>query len=196
MAFPYPHKMKKTMIKLGISQEIIDKFDVFDTRGFYQEDVIPFINQMDKLLSSEQCLAVMEQQGCCKTGKNDMATRAFGLEHADKTIEEKIELLPKAKIPYGVPCKLNNDGTIMGYLENYQCGCYGIRKLKKLSPSVKVPHTYCGCCGGYLKHHLQNALGVNLRLKKIVSSPNSSDGKKRCEFLFEIMKRTNGVCPQ
>jgi hypothetical protein len=74
MAFPYPKKMKKTMVKLGIPKEIIDKFDSFVSKDFKQEQVIPFINQMDKLLSPEQCLSIMERQGCCKTGKNDVAT--------------------------------------------------------------------------------------------------------------------------
>jgi hypothetical protein len=186
MAFPYPQKMKKTMIELGIPQKIIDKFDPFVSRDFRQEQVIPFINQMEKLLSPEQCLLIMERQGCCKTGKNDVATRAFGLEHAGKTIKEKVKLLPKAKIPYNIPCNLNDDDTLTAFFENYKCGCYGIRKL---SEQIKIPRTYCGCCGGFMRHHLQNALGVSLRLKEIVPSPNSSNEKKRCEFLFEILKQ-------
>jgi hypothetical protein len=35
---------------------------------------------------------------------------------------------------------------------------------------------------------LQNALGVDLQLKEIVSSAKDSNGKNRCEFLFEILK--------
>ena len=183
MAFPYPHKIKKTMVEQGISEKIIEKFDFPDS--IQAEKIISFIDQMDKLLSPEQCLSIMEQQGCCKTGKNDVATRAFGLEHANKTIEEKLKLLPKSEIPYNFPCQLNNDGTLTAFLENYRCGCYGIRKLTE---PVKISRTYCGCCGGFMRHHLQNALGVGIRLKEIISSPNSSNGKKRCEFLFEIMK--------
>ena len=188
MAFPYPLKMKKAMIELGLSQKIIDKSDPFVSRDFMQEQVIPFINQMDKLLSPEQCLSIMERQGCCKTGKSDIANRNFGLEHVGKSIEEKIKLLSKAEIPYSVPCELNKNGTLTvfwgsGEEGNYKCVCYGI---KKLSESVKIPQTYCGCCGGHVRYHLQNALGVNLRLKEIVSSAKDSNGKNRCEFLFEI----------
>jgi hypothetical protein len=188
MAFPYPQKIKKTMVKQGISEKVIKKFDF--PNSIQPEQIISFINQMDKLLTPEQCLSIMEQQGCCKTGKSDEANRAFGLKYAEKTIEEKINLLSKANIPYSVPCQLNNDDTLTvfwgsGEEGNYQCVCYGI---KKLTEPVKISRTYCGCCGGHVRHHLQNALGVGLRLKKIVSSPNSSNGKKRCEFLFEIIK--------
>ena len=66
---------------------------------------------MDKLLSPEQCLAIMEEQGCIKTGKMDVASRAFGREHMDKTLEEKIKLLDGANIPYRIPCRLNAEGT-------------------------------------------------------------------------------------
>ena len=41
--------------------------------------------------------------------------------------------------------------------------------------------------GGHIRHHYQNILGVKLRLKEIVSSPISSNNKKRCEFLFDIL---------
>jgi hypothetical protein len=188
MASPYPNKIKKTMVKLGIPKETIQKFNFPDSIEI--KKIISFIDQMDELLSPEQCLSIMEEQGCCKTGKNDIANRAFGLEHADKTIEEKIKLLPNAKIPYNVPCQLNNDGTLTAYFENYKCGCYGI---KKMSEPVKIPRTYCGCCGGFMRYHLQNALGVGLQLKEIVSSPNSSNGKKRCEFLFKIIEPNNEI---
>jgi hypothetical protein len=189
MAFPYPQKIKKTMVEQGIPDKIIKKFDF--PNSIQPEQIISFIDQMDKLLSPEQCLSIMECQGCCKSGKSDEANRAFGLEHADKTIEEKIKLLPKANIPYSVPCQMNTDGTITvfwgsGVEGDYKCVCSGI---KKLTEPIKIPRTYCGCCGGHIRHHLQNALGVNLRIKEIVSSPNSSNGKERCEFLFEIIEQ-------
>jgi len=59
-------QIPKTMRKQGISEEIIAQFDFAETGG--AEDVMALINQMDKLLSKEQCLSVMQEQGCCKTG--------------------------------------------------------------------------------------------------------------------------------
>jgi len=144
---------------------------------------------MDKLLTKEQCLSIMEEQGCCKTGKNDAANRAFGEKHAGKSIKEKVSLYAEADIPYRVPCRLNDDGTLsvfwgMGKDGAYKCVCTGIKKLPQ---PAKVSRTYCGCCGGHVRHAYQNALGVKLRLKEIVSSAASSGGEERCEFLFEIV---------
>ena len=53
--------------------------------------------------------------------------------------------------------------------------------------TLKVPLTFCGCCGGHIRNNYQKSLGVNLRLKEIVSSSSNSKGKKRCEFQFEIL---------
>ena len=89
---PKAMKIKKTMIEQGIPEEIISQFDFPDPKGNKPEPLIAFVNQMDALLSPEQCLSVMEEQGCCKTGKNDAPSHAFGREHAGKTLKEKIEL--------------------------------------------------------------------------------------------------------
>lgn len=45
--------------------------------------------------------------------------------------------------------------------------------------------TYCYCCGGHIKHHLQIALGRSLVLK-VRSSALSSGHKRPCSFLFTI----------
>jgi len=57
----------------------------------------------------------MEEQGCVKTGKMDIASRAFGKDHMGKTLEEKIKLLDEAYILYRTPgqCRLNSaEGTL------------------------------------------------------------------------------------
>ena len=91
MAMPYIDKIKKTMKKQGIPAEILEQFMIHNSLNL--EETIAFIDQMDRLLSKEQCLAIMEEQGCVKTGKMNLASRAFGQEHMDKTLEEKISLL-------------------------------------------------------------------------------------------------------
>jgi len=188
MAMPYIDKIKKTMKKQGIPAEILEQFIIHDPLNL--EETIAFMDQMDSLLSKEQCLAVMEEQGCVKTGKMDVASRAFGLAHINKTLEEKIALLDGADIPYRNPCRLNNDGTLTVYDWNqnrssYKCGCHAIKKMPRQPDNIS--RTYCGCCGGLWRHLYQNALGVKLRLKAVVSSSLSSNGEKPCEFLFEII---------
>ena len=181
--------IKDTMKKKGISSETIEKFDFSDMNSNKPENVFDLINQMDKHLSKEQCLAIMQEQGCCTTGKTAKAHSDFGKKHRNKTIEEKIKLLEKLETPHKPPCKLNDDNTLSVFWElgnegDYKCVC-GF--MKKLSQPVNVSKTFCGCCGGHARKNLQRSLGVKLQLKKIVSSAISSKGKKRCEFLYSII---------
>ena len=189
MAFPYPHKIRKTMVEQGIPNETISKFEFPDS--LQAEKIVSFISQMEEILTPKQCLSIIECQGCSKTGKSDKENRTFGLKYASKTIDERIKLLPESSIPKSVICHLNSNRTLsvfwaFGVEGNYKCVCSGIRKLTE---PIKIPRTYCGCCGGHIRHHLQNALFVELHLKKILSSPNTSKGKKRCEFLFEVKEK-------
>jgi len=180
--------IKNTMVKKGISEEIFTQFDFSEVDYNKPERILALINQMDTLLSKEQCLSVMEEQGCCTTGKPAKAHGDFGKKYAQKTVEEKIALFDKLETPHKPSCKLNEDGTLSvfwgtGNEGDYKCVC-GF--MKKLSQPVNVSKTFCGCCGGHARKNLQRSLGVKLQLKKIVSSAISSKGKKHCEFIFKM----------
>jgi hypothetical protein len=190
---PSLEKIEKTMIKEKISPEIIKKMNFTLPVNNDIQNIIAVINKMDKLLSNEQCLSIMEKQGCCKSGQRDRDCKAFGLKHKDKPLGEKIKLL--SSIQYMMTPKLNKDGTITVCLSGYQngvhkgkttCSCGQIKALKQ---PFSVSPTYCGCCAGHFLYHYQNALGVKLRLKEIVSSPLSTNGEKHCEFKFEIIHK-------
>jgi len=181
-------QIPETMRKQGIPKETIALFDIPETGG--SEAVMALINQMDNLLSEGQCLAIMQEQGCCKTGKPTAPHRAFGIEHKGKTLAEKVELLSNSNILHKAPCHLNDDGTLSVYwgaddLSKRSCPCGFI---KKLPDGHEVPKTFCGCCGGHIRGNYQKSLGVKLRLKEIVSSSSSSGGAKRCEFLYEVVE--------
>ncbi len=183
--------IKQTMIKTGIPDETINEFHFIEA-GAKSEEVMELINQMDSTLSKEQCLNIMEEQGCCKSGIGPAAHRAFGQAHIDKTLTEKVKLLNEAQMPHKAPCHLNDDGTLTVYwgsenLKSKSCPC---GYIKKLPDSYEVPQTFCGCCGGHIRNNYQKSLGVKLHLIDIVSSSSSSGGKKRCEFLFEVVDGT------
>jgi len=180
-------QIPETMRKQGIPEETVAKFHSPESGG--PEEVMALINQMDALLTKEQRLSVMQEQGCCKSGIGPKAHSAFGREHAGKPLEEKVRLLNGAEgMPHKAPCRLNGDGTLTVHwgAENTKgrdCPC-GV--IKKLPGPCTVPLSFCGCCGGHIRNNYQKSLGVKLRLKEIVSSSSSSNGKKRCEFLFAI----------
>jgi hypothetical protein len=64
-------------------------------------------------------------------------------------------------------------------LDKYRCVC-----LPKATDPVSI--TYCYCCGGHVKHHLQTALGRKLQMK-VRSSALASGGKRPCTFLLSIL---------
>ena len=181
---PNLKKIIKTMSKKkhDIPNDIINKFSLL-------EDEIELINQMDLLLTKEQCLSIMEEQGCAKTEKVSAKHREFGKEYSDKSIKEKVELCSELDTQHKGNCKINSDGTITisfkyGEKGNFHCPCGPIRKTPK---PCNISLTYCGCCAGHMKYLYQYSLGVKLRLKEIVSSMANSDGEKPCEFIYEII---------
>lgn len=192
IAVPMAEKIRQTMVKQGIPEDIIARlaFPDPDLKGQARvEALLALIRRMDELLTREQRLRVMEQQGCCTTGKPAAAHRAFGRKHAGKSVAERIALFDELDTPHRPPCRLNPDGTLTvswGFERDGACQCV-CGDIKKLPPPVHVSPTFCGCCGGHARQNLQRSLGVGLRLKEIVSSAASSGGQKHCEFTFEIV---------
>jgi len=177
-------EIKRTMIEKGISAEVVEQFAFPETEDETPEEKIAFAAQMDKLLSKEQILSVMEEQGCNKDEHPEI-----WLKLKDKPIEERIKILNAMSMNEYPRSRLNDDGTLSifwHYEENgkYKCVCPIINKLHE--PQT-VSLTYCGCCSGHVKYHSENSLGVKLRLIETVSSPISSNGEKYCEHLFEIV---------
>jgi len=184
---PNIEQMLQTMREQAIPEDTICQFALPKTKKAKATDVLGFVNQMDALLSKEQRLAVMEEQGCCKHSTKAEPFRLFGEKHADKTLAEKIALLHELDSCHKASCRLNTDGTVSiywGVAGYYDCPCSLVNKLK----TSVIPLTFCGCCAGHARYTHQFALGVKLQLKDIVSSMANSNGEKHCEFLFEIVK--------
>jgi len=59
-------EIKKTMIEKCIPSKTISQFIFPKVETGTPEEKIAFVNQMDKLLTKEQILSVMEEQGCSK----------------------------------------------------------------------------------------------------------------------------------
>jgi hypothetical protein len=181
--------IEKTMREQGLGDET--RFDFTESQEDQPERIIALIRQMDQALSEEQRLSIMEQQGCSKDDKTVAPHRTFARKHRRKAIEEKVRLYTKKlKSPHKPKLQLNNDGTLSAYwgfgdAGKFHCVC---PIMGEASNHEHVPLTFCGCCGGHTKFLLQCALGVELKLMKIVSSAASSGGGQRCEFLFEIVK--------
>ena len=189
---PKVNEIKKTMKEQGIPAEQMTQIEFPKPKGNQPEEVLSLINQIDELLTVEQRLAVMEEQGCCKDEKVTAPFLAFATKYADKTVEEKSSLFEEIKSGHKPSHRLNPDGTLLIYWDGWDyekstCVCRVIKRLyKNRGSSFNVSKTFCGCCAGHVRNTFQCALDVKLHLKEIVSSPISSDGKEQCEFLFYI----------
>jgi len=139
------------------------------------------MRRMDALLDAETRHAVREACACCLGGKRLEMSKAIAKRGG--TLEERVAAANQAKFVFGHSVTLEEDGSVVVRFapegqEHYRCVC--LPKAKE-----PVPITYCYCCGGHAKHHLQTALGRKLKVE-VLSSPLSSGGKQPCTFRFTV----------
>ena len=140
------------------------------------------MHRMNRLLDSKTRSAVREACACCLGGQRLKISKAIA--EGNGTLEERIRAANEAKFVFGDSVKMLENGEIQVRffpegLERYRCVC--LPKAKE-----PIPITYCYCCGGHVKHHLQIALGQDLDCT-VRSSALSSGGKYPCTFSFRIV---------
>jgi len=195
--------MSKAMRKktANIPQDVLVRlgFDTAEYKFISDSHTFEKLVEINDLLTTEQKYAIMEQQGCHKSGKMDKESKDFGAEHSDKSLAEKLELLSANA---DAPC-MNHDGTISYAVRCFvhdsekildSCHCLrGNYKEEFLAFAKEHPDKipsfmqfFCGCCAGHQKHHLQNRLGVKLRLKSVDISSEETDRGRKQVFTYEI----------
>jgi hypothetical protein len=153
------------------------------TRAAKQKWFDGAMRRMNQLLDKETRQAVREDCACCLGGKREKTSK--GIAKAYATLEERIAAANEARFVFGHSVSRQEDGRILVEFspegqEHYRCVCLG-------ETEKPLPILYCYCCGGHVKHHLQNALGQQLKLA-VRSSALSSAGKRPCTFLFELIE--------
>jgi hypothetical protein len=157
----------------------------------YADYMACVLQKCDELLDQDTFNAAMFDRACCKSGYRLNNAKCMAKEHGDKPLEEKLKILGELKY-MGKPF-LNKDGDIEtvavgghGFTKMY-CPCW---RLKSLTPaSGPMPLSYCACCAGHFMFHYQKALGIKLRLKKVVSSTLNSCGSDPCVFQYQILSK-------
>lgn len=140
------------------------------------------MERMDALMDRETRNAVREACACCLGGKRNELCREIAKKF--ETLEDRIKAANETKMTFGHSVEMRDDGKVLVCFspegqESYRCVC--MRGAEK-----PMSMTYCYCCGGHVKHHLETALGRKLKLA-VRSSALSSGGRKPCTFLFELM---------
>ena len=138
--------------------------------------------RMDNLLDIETRKAVREGCACCLGGQRLKISQ--GIARDNDSLEDRIKAANEASFVFGNSVTMTENGEILVRffpegLDQYKCVCL---------PQAKesIPITYCYCCGGHVKHHLQIALGLGLDCT-VRSSALASGGKKPCTFSFKIV---------
>jgi hypothetical protein len=138
--------------------------------------------RMDKRLEPGVRHAVREACACCLGGKRQELVKAIAKRGG--TLEERVRAANETPFVFGHSVTLEGDGRILvrfapdDTIEN-RCVC-----LPKAS--LPISPTYCYCCGGHIKHHLQIALDRRLSVA-VRSSALSSGGKRPCSFYFTLL---------
>ena len=189
---------QKSMEKKGLWDTVKPLIEQSSTDISGEENMSVFIELLDKNLSFEDRLSVMEELGCCKSPTYQAPFKAFYNEYANKSLKERIQLMATIDSPHNSPNNrtiLNDNNTLSvswayGEENNYDCVC-NCKTVRDISSreNYSVSPTFCACCAGNVKALWQAALGVKLKLIDIVSSAISTGGQKRCEFIFDIIEK-------
>ena len=157
----------------------------------YADFMASTLARCGELLDHDTLCAVMLDRACCKGGFRMNNARKLAKEHGETPLAEKLKLLGELKY-MGKPF-LNEEGDIETVavgahgFTGMECPCWRLKGLS--SAGCPMPLSYCACCGGHFLTHYQKALGLKLRLKKVVSSMLNSKGTAPCVFQYEIMSK-------
>lgn len=188
-------EFEKVFKKAGIDDKLIGQIlsVQYQTSNKKEQDNANYcaavIDKCNELLDFDVLAEAMFHRACCKSGFRLSNAKEIAKEHADKTLEEKLELLGQKKY-MGKP-HLTEDGKIYtemcagsGTPDKLTCSCWRFKGC--VSSGGKMPVNYCLCCAGHFRFHYQTALGLKLRVHKIVSSV-FGEPPQYCSFLFDVI---------
>jgi hypothetical protein len=195
---PTVEKLKEKLTHFGVDISVIDSiFEGFEnvTNKSTKKEKVRFfshaMNKLDEKLGPDAKGSVLDGCACSLGGFRARKIKEFARKHGKEKLREKISLIgntfPNKNI-IGNPV-LNADNTITAGIfysdgNKYKCACPNFHNEKL---TTTISKTYCYCCAGHFRHHYQNAFGVTLKTKEVLSSPLDSFGEKPCQFLFEIV---------
>ncbi|NLO38004.1 MAG: hypothetical protein GX115_00745 [Ruminiclostridium sp.] len=179
-------------IKTKLSRHKIDENLAKEIIG--NGDLIDITERMENLLEPEITYKILDASACGTSHKE--LNKLKKIEAV--TLHEKIEKISFMKDYHSVwNVRLNKDNTLTGgwiikEKDSFACVCSAVvnkeLKVRDLPHENRtMPLTYCICCAGHCRQHLEKLLDIRLKTKEVISSPINSKGQKPCEFLFDII---------
>lgn len=144
------------------------------------------IRKCEDLLDFDTISEVMFHRACCKSGYRLENAKQLNKEHGNKSLAEKVELLGQLQYMGKPMLNAQSDIETIGIGHMDHCPCWNFGGCTPVNGPM--PLSYCLCCAGHFRFHYEKALGVKLRIKKVVSSNLNSGGKEPCMFVYEIVK--------
>ncbi len=183
-------------IKKRLELNKVDKKIIKEIIG--NNDLVDIVVRMEKLIAPHMMHEIFDSCGCGGGRDYIKHCEKIGKELTGKPLEEKIKLINSDS----EQIVLNNDNTLTIVLHynngnNYKCVCSAAIKTGIIVSDLAqgagadgriMPLTYCFCCAGSYRRHLQLKLGLDLKTKEILSSPINSKGEKPCKFVLEIIR--------
>jgi hypothetical protein len=175
------NKIKKTIInKIMINGNTIKQTDKNEKKAkwFYNAMIV-----MDNELDDETRKKVRQDCACCLGGKrHELCVR---INKNYETTEKRIEVANQTKLVFGNGVRILSKGKyevsfFPEKMESKMCPC-----LKGLDETMTI--TYCYCCGGHVKYHLETVLGKKLSVK-VLETVLSTNGRKGCRFELKELK--------
>lgn len=189
-------------IKKRLAQYNIDDKVIKEIIG--NGNLVNVIERMESSLDSDTLHQILDSCACGGSKEYLKQCEKIGKEIADKPLSEKIahindissgsdKIILNADNTLSVTWSFDNNGK-------YKCVCSATVKTGVMVSALALennddgdiimPLSYCYCCAGSGRRHLQLQLGVELKTKEIISSPINSKGEKPCEMIFEIINNT------
>lgn len=144
------------------------------------------MKRMDERLPAERVKQIREGSACCLGGER--ARLAQQIHDSFDTVEERFQAFAKTRTIVGdVAYPAGEDTYRVCFWETppERNGCSCLKYVPKDEP---MSMSWCLCCGGHIKTHFENALGVKAECR-CVSSQLSSCGKEPCVFELHITQR-------
>ena len=187
-------------IKKRLEQRGFDEASIKEIIG--NGNLIGIIERMEKLLEYDVMQEILDSCACGGGSVFIKHCQKIGKEILGRPLSEKIKHINETS-PDSENIELMADDIMRGTLSfgedgKHKCACSAavkkgvtVSQLAENGESV-MPLSYCLCCAGSFRRHLEMKLGIGLKTKAVVSSPINSGGEQPCEFVYEISPRIDG----
>jgi len=168
---------------LPVFEGIIKKYEALGEPSLGHDCDKEFNEAMEKHLTKAQRFRIYEQNGGCMGTGRDKERKAFALEHANKTIAERLDLFVKT---YGKKAIMNDDNTIT---VTFSCTHRYHKIARDKGESIPLPpiESYFERCAGGRLYEYQKALGIKLKIKSTDISSIYENLDNPVQYIFEIV---------